>query len=407
MPIYSLAHLLIMCIFAFLIGASIGSFLNVCILRIPRKIALSLPGSHCFSCGTSLGASENVPILGYFLLKGKCKHCGTTFSFQYAWVEILTAIFSVFAFFLSIKNAYSFSAVFYVFEISLFSILLVAAVIDYRHSIIPDQITIPFFVFYSLFHIFFSSSLINSSTTHYFSWYESIALLILLLCFAVYYFISHVETTLDIVPKLNSIFLFLLAFFLITLFVFFPEKYSSYLQSVFNSLAGAFFCGGVLYVLIFFFKFLRLPDILGEGDSKLFLAVGAFFGNITSYHILVLWLYITAMLASISIYMQARKKVTILAEKYVGGIFLFIMIIGISLIGLSQFLFPNRYIFLSGVILFLSTSYVYFLLTKKWSDQKIVEQSFPMGSFIMIATLIYLIYQVQITEKYQLILSFF
>jgi leader peptidase (prepilin peptidase)/N-methyltransferase len=76
----------------FILGACVGSFLNVCIYRLPRGKPLSWPGSRCGSCFTRIPASENIPILGYWLLGGKCPRCQATFSPRYFVVELLTAV---------------------------------------------------------------------------------------------------------------------------------------------------------------------------------------------------------------------------------------------------------------------------------------------------------------------------
>ncbi len=87
LPQVWLAHTL----FAFAFGACIGSFLNVCIYRIPLDQSVVRPGSHCMSCGHAIPWWQNIPILSYFLLRGRCHYCKATFSCRYALVELLTA----------------------------------------------------------------------------------------------------------------------------------------------------------------------------------------------------------------------------------------------------------------------------------------------------------------------------
>ena len=78
--------------FSALAGACIGSFLNVCIYRIPLDQSVVRPGSHCMSCGAPIRWYHNIPVLSYFLLRGKCASCGARFSFRYAGIELLTAL---------------------------------------------------------------------------------------------------------------------------------------------------------------------------------------------------------------------------------------------------------------------------------------------------------------------------
>jgi leader peptidase (prepilin peptidase) / N-methyltransferase len=73
-------------------GLIFGSFLNVCIVRVPRRESVATPGSHCTACGRSIRWYDNVPVLSYALLRGRCRDCGKRISLLYPVVEILTAI---------------------------------------------------------------------------------------------------------------------------------------------------------------------------------------------------------------------------------------------------------------------------------------------------------------------------
>ena len=94
LPLVWLMH----AVFAFLFGACIGSFLNVCIYRIPLDQSVVRPGSHCMSCGHAIPWWQNIPVLSYFLLRGKCHYCKASFSCRYAFVELLTALLFVLPF---------------------------------------------------------------------------------------------------------------------------------------------------------------------------------------------------------------------------------------------------------------------------------------------------------------------
>lgn len=72
-------------------GASIGSFLNVVIYRVPRAMSIVRPPSHCPRCGTELGSAENVPLLSWVVLRGRCRHCGEPISARYPIVELAAA----------------------------------------------------------------------------------------------------------------------------------------------------------------------------------------------------------------------------------------------------------------------------------------------------------------------------
>ncbi|MDA8106848.1 MAG: prepilin peptidase [Nitrospiraceae bacterium] len=118
-------------------GLVIGSFLNVCIFRIPRNISIVFPSSRCPSCNHPIRAWDNIPVISYMILGGRCRHCGAKISLQYPFVEALNAFFYVAVFW-----RYGFgwdSGVYAVFCSS----LLVITFVDLEFQIIPDRITLP------------------------------------------------------------------------------------------------------------------------------------------------------------------------------------------------------------------------------------------------------------------------
>lgn len=122
---------------AVLFGAVIGSFLNVCIHRLPKKNSLLWPGSRCPRCGTGILWYDNIPLLSYAWLRGRCRACNQPISWRYPVVECLNAAgyaLIVWRFGLSMTTlAY----------LLLWSALIVVSVIDLDHMIIPDRITLP------------------------------------------------------------------------------------------------------------------------------------------------------------------------------------------------------------------------------------------------------------------------
>ena len=122
---------------AFIFGLCIGSFLNVCIYRIPESKSIVHPGSTCPSCGTPIRVYDNIPVLSYVALRGKCRHCKASISFRYPVVELLSGLFAVGT---VLKYGITFeAAVYYAFIAALLAITF----IDIDHQIIPDVITLP------------------------------------------------------------------------------------------------------------------------------------------------------------------------------------------------------------------------------------------------------------------------
>ena len=124
-------------LFIFIIGAVIGSFLNVCIHRLPAEQSIVTPASHCPHCNKYIKFYDNIPILSFLLLRGRCRYCSVSISVQYLLVELINgAGYTVIAWKLGLNADSAFYAL-------LFSSLLVISVIDLYHQIIPDVITIP------------------------------------------------------------------------------------------------------------------------------------------------------------------------------------------------------------------------------------------------------------------------
>src|SRR5437870_1687569 len=88
--------------FVFVIGTAIGSFLNVCVARLPYERSILWPGSHCFSCFQPVRWYDNIPLLSYLLLRSRCRTCGARFSIRYFLVELFTGLVFVGIYYLDI-----------------------------------------------------------------------------------------------------------------------------------------------------------------------------------------------------------------------------------------------------------------------------------------------------------------
>ena len=128
--------LLVVLVFA-LAGLMIGSFLNVCIYRLPRRESIVWPASHCTSCNRPLAWFENVPVIGWLALRGRCRTCGSRISAMYPLVEVTTAV--VFA---GGVLVYGLSPLLLI-RLAFACALIVLFVIDLQHRILPNVITLP------------------------------------------------------------------------------------------------------------------------------------------------------------------------------------------------------------------------------------------------------------------------
>ncbi|MCH7760886.1 prepilin peptidase [candidate division TA06 bacterium] len=205
-----------------LIGASIGSFLNVCIFRIPEGESLIRPGSHCPQCGVNILPWDNIPVLSYLLLRGRCRSCSGRISLQYLIVELLTPLLLISLFFYFRELPLSTFIQYFIFS-SLFTLfLIVIFFIDLNHRIIPDKITYPGMLL-GVLHSFLR--LEDSRFT-------------------------------------DSIF-----------------QSSIFQSSVFQSLVGLVGGGGFLYLVMKVGQWVYKKEVMGGGDVKLAAMVGGFLGG--------------------------------------------------------------------------------------------------------------------------------
>ena len=122
-----------------LFGLAWGSFLNVVIFRIPRDMSLVRPPSTCPNCGKGIKPYDNIPVLSYLILRGKCRHCGFGIPFSYFLVEVLTPAVFLALYFHHGRTA----GIPFVASCLFASAMIALGFIDYYHQILPDEITLP------------------------------------------------------------------------------------------------------------------------------------------------------------------------------------------------------------------------------------------------------------------------
>ncbi len=208
-----------------LFGLVIGSFLNVCIYRIPLGKSVVSPGSACPHCGTPIRPYDNVPLLSYLWLRGKCRACGKPISLQYPFVELITA-----AAFYACAARWDYASPTFVNTL-LLSIVIILVFTDYHHRILPNVLTLP-----------------------------GIAAGILLSPFQAISYYSDLDfLSVKIAWSLG------------------PRHLHAIVPWV-GSVLGAVICGGILLAVGVGYEKLRKRQGLGMGDVKMMAMVGAFIG---------------------------------------------------------------------------------------------------------------------------------
>ena len=201
-------------ILSFILGAIIGSFLNVCIFRIPREKSIVRPGSSCPGCSSPIRFYDNIPLMSYLVLRGKCRKCGEPISIRYPAVELLTALLFaglVALFGLSLDAAAA---------LILACLLIVISFIDLEFQIIPD--------IFSLGGLLLGMILSFVRTPPFFGQ--------------------------EILVPFGS------------------------LPAILQSLLGVLLGGGILYAIARLYEVVRKAEGMGGGDIKLLAMIGAFCG---------------------------------------------------------------------------------------------------------------------------------
>lgn len=218
------------CVFVAIFGAIIGSFLNVVIHRLPRGESIVFPNSKCPSCGAKIGPFDNLPIISYLLLRGRCRSCRASISPRYPAVEALTALLYAAVFLADVYWRGGLTLVI-LFDLVFVTALVALIFIDAEHMLLPNAITYPGMVF------------------------AVIARLILP------YLVG--EGAFEDLPSLAH-----------GLFSTWPLEAASVAGAVLGALVG----GGSLWLMGWLWERLRGVEAMGLGDVKMMFMVGAYLG---------------------------------------------------------------------------------------------------------------------------------
>src|SRR5687767_14862694 len=241
-------------VFIFAFGAIVGSFLNVVIHRVPNEESIVFPNSACPKCKQPIKPYDNLPILSWLILGGKCRNCKEKISPRYPAVEFLTALLFVLVFWQIGFNL--FLPVCLIFVAAMVALIF----IDAEHMILPNVITYPLLVFSLLVRLIFP-----------------------LFISAAYF------TDLNSAPLTNF------------------QNYSVWLVSLIVAVLGGLLGGGSLWLIGELWKCLRGVDAMGLGDVKMMFAVGALLGWKLTFLSIFLGAFSGAVAGIFVIYSQKEK----------------------------------------------------------------------------------------------------
>ena len=241
-------------IFVFIFGAAVGSFLNVVIHRVPNGDSIVFPNSACPKCGAAIRPYDNVPILSWLVLRGRCRNCSEPISMRYPAVELMTGLVWILTYWQ--LGFTPFLAVGLIFV----SVIVALMFIDAEHMILPNVITYPFFLFAILVRLLFP------------------------LIFSGDYF-SDVRFA-----PLAAM-----------------AEYPLWLVSLGGAGLGALAGGGSLWLVGALWKRLRGVDAMGLGDVKMMLGVGAILGWRLSFLTIFLAAFAGAVIGVAVIAGQKKK----------------------------------------------------------------------------------------------------
>ncbi len=266
--------------FFFCFGAIIGSFLNVCIVRMPHEKSIVWPGSHCVHCQALIPWYDNIPLLSCLILRGQCRFCHKRISSRYFLVEFLTGSFFVFFY-----HYYHLNWVLLPYLVLLCG-LIVATFIDIEHRIIPDEISLGGIVVGLIFSVMIPG-MHDFSLTSLWSGRIFMRILYGALAFAalIEYLIDNKKKSEDQFEDLVIMIMvgiaigieLLLSFFLPSLQTRTPEI-AAHLLSLDASLIGFLSGGGLIYAMGLLGNWLFKKESMGGGDVKLLAMIGSFLG---------------------------------------------------------------------------------------------------------------------------------
>ena len=241
---------MLLLVFIFQFGLVVGSFLNVIIVRLPGRQSVVFPSSRCPRCSAPIAAYDNIPVVSFLVLRGRCRQCRQPIPLHYPTVELLTGVVLAGAFWkFGLSPGWALNSLF-------FSGLIALIFIDLHHRILPDALTLPIALAGVCLSYFQDSSILKP---------------------------SPLTAWLDV-----------------------GMPWGRLAAPMAESLLGAFLGAGILWLVGFIYYRLRKIEGLGAGDIKLMLAIGAFLGWTLAWLTIFLGSFLGAVVGSC--YMLHKRK---------------------------------------------------------------------------------------------------
>jgi leader peptidase (prepilin peptidase)/N-methyltransferase len=262
----------------FIAGAVVGSFLNVCIVRMPQEKSIVFPGSHCVHCSKPVAWFDNIPLVSWIVLGGKCRNCKQPIAFRYWLVELLTAL--VFAGF---YQYFGLTPVLFPYLIMV-SCFIVATFVDFGHRIIPDEVSVggmyAGIVLSVLIPLLHPVGILGVAIAAFIA--GGIVLLCVLLTLIYPVFCKQLMEEHDPSEDHGVKYLVIGSLLVITAVNYsaphLPLKLVPVLFSLSSALSGYIIGGGLIYAMGLFGDILFKKESMGGGDVKLMAMIGAFMG---------------------------------------------------------------------------------------------------------------------------------
>jgi leader peptidase (prepilin peptidase)/N-methyltransferase len=244
----------------FLFGLALGSFFNVVIYRLPRGQSLAFPGSHCTSCNAPVKPYDNIPVISYLILRGRCRSCKASYSVIYPIVEFLVGSLYLLLF---LKDGLTLTLA---ADVVFVSLLIPLIFIDLEHKLLPDIINKPGLVVMAALRVLAPDPAINASTRHLFGVIES----------------------------------------------------AEWTVAIIGCAFGAAVGGGSLWLVREAYLRIKKTEGMGLGDVKMMLMVGAFLG----WKLTFLTIFLASLIGSLIGILVMRRKGGTLKMEIPFGVFL-------------------------------------------------------------------------------------